>query len=79
MDVTTPFSRISNALRGKPPQQTGGTINKVGYDSRAGDMTTRDANIAKMKALGLQTMPEGGQEDLDIMYAQHVKRVQGAK
>lgn len=68
------FGRISGALGGKPTPD-GGTLNIKGY-GKAGDMTTRNANILKMKALGLDTMPDGGQEELDMMYADHLKRTQ---
>lgn len=71
------FDAINNALGDK--SQGGGTLNKKGYDARAVNMSARDANVQKMKALGINAMPGGGQDQLDQMWADHVKRVNGAK
>lgn len=61
-----PFAKISQALGSKPGSSA--PLNKAGYGGNF-DTSGRSANVAKMKALGLSSMPEGGQEELDSMYA----------
>jgi hypothetical protein len=73
-----PLDKIASALRGKAPSGDSGS-GKSTYDPRAVDMSPREANMAKMKALGMSSMPDGGQDELDTMYAAHYKRVTSAK
>lgn len=68
---------IIAALSGN--SSSGGTGNASKRDSRPMNMSPKDANMAKMKALGINTMPGGGQDQLDQMWSDHVKRVNGAK
>ena len=69
--MASAFDKINDALSNKPPSQNSGTLNKVGYDIRA---FAPNPNIQKLKELGLQSMPEGGQEQLDSMYAEKNKK-----
>lgn len=66
------FDAISNALSSNSPQ--GGTMNKKVYDKRSFDTSARDAIRDKLKALGLDAMPEGGQAQLDEMWGDYLKR-----
>jgi hypothetical protein len=73
------FDPIISALQGQTAKADPGTLNKVGIDKRKIDMSPREATMAKLHALGLSSMPDGGQQELDQMWGDHVKRVNGAK
>lgn len=78
MDIASPYGKIAAALKSKPAQGSG-TSDASKRDSRAFDMSPLEATKAKMKALGITEMPEGGAEQLEEMWADHVKKVNGAK
>jgi hypothetical protein len=72
------LGKIAAALSDKKPQG-GGSGDAGARDPRTMSMSPREANMAKMSALGISSMPDGGQDELDQKYAAHVKAVQGAK
>lgn len=76
------FDTIAGALAGNTPAagsgqrgSSGDPLNQTTKGGRSAQLQSgRDEMMAKMKALGLTTMPEGGNEQLDSMYAEHVRR-----
>jgi len=72
------LGKIAAALADKKPPAGGGSGQST-YDPRSMSMSPREANMAKMKALGMSSMPDGGQDELDQKYAAHIKAVQSAK
>lgn len=68
------FDTIGDALSGKAAQQQGGPPLNQAQKGAAFDMSARDAMMKKLKTLGLSSMPEGGEAELDAMYSDHVRR-----
>lgn len=68
------FQALSNALNGKSAP-AGPPVNQVGKGGSMDSlMSGRDAMMQKLKALGLTTMPAGGEAQLESMYADHVRK-----
>jgi hypothetical protein len=74
------FDTIADALAGKVAQPgaasgSGPPLNQTGSNKAMTQLqSARQQMMDKMKALGLSSMPAGGEEQLDAMYSDHVKR-----